>query len=408
MLGLISFPRRALQAAALGIGCLAAGVLHAQQMIRPDLDQDEFQLAPTDVTPLDDQESRDDLPCKVEPLDPKLEYDLTFQAGYVVQVPLAALAGRGTSLRILFRIQPLAGGEPTFFRESFQVPPIEPDAEGDAALPGKYRLGPGSYKVDWLMRDRAERLCSHHWEIKADGPDGLDALAMAPKANAVEEFAEEAFEEEPPVRRQAGRLLRLKILASFSPVDPAKVGLNDYDKRSVVSMLRAIAREPAIGSFTLVAFNAHTEKILYEASEESRIDFPALGEAVSETPSGVVDIDQLQDKKSGERFLQELFEAHLTRSDEPYDAVVFLGPKVTFERNPSSNLLHSSDRTLAPVFSFIYNRNPRSYPWRDALSAALRSFSPVEYDVTSPKAFASSLKDMMGRLKPVSSPPETE
>lgn len=396
---------RVVSAVVCGLTCASAP---AQKMVRPDADSGEFRLAPTDLTPLDDPESRDDLPCRVEPLDPKLEYDLTFQAGYAVHVPLAALAGKGTRLRILFRIQPQPDGEPTYFRESFAVPAIEPDAEGDATLPGKYRLGPGRYKVDWLMRDRAERLCSDHWEIKTDGPEGLDTLAMAPKAGTVEEFAEEAFLEEPPVRRAAGRLLHLKILASFSPVDPAKVGLSDYDTRSVVSMLRAIAREPRIGTFSVAAFNAHAEKTLYESKTQSRIDFPTLGAAVSETPSGVVAVDQLQDKKSGERYLRELFEAHLSRSDDEPDAVVFVGPKVTFERNPSSNLLHSSERTRAPVFSFVYNRNPRSYPWRDALSSALRSFSPTEYDITTPKAFASSLKDMMRRLTARFAPPETE
>ena len=401
------FPRGAASVALAAV--VGLSIAPAQEIIRPDAAEGGFRLAPTDVAPLDSDESRDDLPCRVEPLDPKLEYDLTFQAGYVAYVPLDSLTGSGNRLRLLFRIRPLDGeGEPVFFRESFNVPKIKEDAEGDASLPGKYRLGPGRYEVDWLMRDRAERLCSHHWKIEAEGPGGLSELAVAPKAGVIEEFSDEPFLEEPPVRRNSGRLLHLRILASFSPVDPAKVGLNEYDSRAVVSMLRAISREPAIGTFSLVAFNAHAEKTLYEAENEPRIDFPALGDAVSETPSGVVDIEQLQDKKSGERYLQHLFEQYMTRGEDEPDAIVFVGPKVTFERNPSAHLLHSSEQTAVPVFSFIYNRNPRSYPWRDALSTALRPFSPVEYDITSPKGFGMALKEMTARLVRAGQPPDTE
>ncbi len=391
------------------LAVLLAATVVGQEIIRPETADGVFHLAPTDLAALDSDESRSDLPCTVEPLDPKLEYDLTFQAGYVAAVPLGSLSGPGDRLRILFRIQPLESDRPAvYFRKSYNVPRIEAGAGGEASLPGKYRLGPGRYRVQWLMRNRAERLCSHTWEIEADGPAGFSGLAATPKAHVIEEFVEEAFLEEPPVRRDSGPLLHLKILVSFSPVNPAKVGLNEYDRRSVVSMLRAIAREPAIGAFSLVAFNAHSERILYETDGESRIDFPALGEAVAATPGGMVDIEQLQDKKSGERFLRELFEQHLTRRDAEPDAIVFLGPKVTFERNPSAAMLHSSERSPAPVFHFIYNRNPRSYPWRDALSSALKGFSPTEYDVTSPKEFGLSLKAMMERLRVQSAPSGTE
>jgi len=372
----------------------------AQKIVRLGDEADGFRLIQTDIAVLDSDERRTDLDCTVDPLDPKLEYDLTFQAGYVARVPLSELAGNGDRLRILFRIQPVDGsGEPVYFREGFDVPAIDEDAEGSAPLPGKYRLGPGKYRVDWLMRDRAERVCAHTWEINADGPELLESLAAAPNRHQIDAFEEEPFWLDPPIRRSRGPLLHVKLMVSFSPVDPAKVSLSEYDQRSVVSMLRAISREPDIGEFSVVAYNAHEERVIYESERTPSIDFPALGEAVRGSHSGVVDIKQLRDKKSGEKFLAELFDEHLEASDDDIDAVVFLGPKVTFERNPSYPLMTSARSVRAPIFYFIYNRSPRSYPWRDAVSSGLRALNPTEYDVTTAKEFGSSLRRMIERLR---------
>jgi len=393
---------------ALAIG-LALGV-QAQEIVGSGEQPDGFRLLQTDIAILDSDEPRTDLDCDVEPLDPKLEYDLTFQAGYVARIPLSELAGNGNRLRVLFRIRPADGsGEPVFFRKSFTVPRIEEDAEGSAPLPGKYRLGPGKYEVDWLMRDRSERVCAHSWKIDAEGPDVIESLAAAPNRHEIAAFQEEPFWTDPPIRRSRGPLLHVKLLVSFSPVELAKVSLSEYDQRSVVSMIRALSREPDIGEFTVIAYNAHEERVIYEAERVSSIDFPALGEAVRSSRSGVVDIEQLQDKKSGEKFLAELFDEHLdASSNEGVDAVVFLGPKVTFERNPSYPLMTSSRSLQAPIFYFIYNRSPRSYPWRDAVSSGLRALNATEYDVTTAKQFGSSLRRMIAALKPAQTTADSE
>ena len=384
-----------------GATLVAPAVAYGQEMIRASLSGNDLYLSHSDIAVLGAEATRDDLPCTVEPLDPKLEYDLNFQAGYVARVPLASLAGKGNELRVLFRIESLddEGAEPVYFRERYDVPSIEPEATGDATLPGKYRLGPGRYKVSWLMRDRAERVCAHSWEIAAETLEGFEKLAASPSAAKISEASDEIFVEDPPIRRAAGKLLHVKLMVSFSPVDLAKVKLSDYDMRAVVSMLRVLAREPQIGELSLVAYNAHEERVIYESGRRTRIDFEELGEAVESSLSGMVNIEQLQDEQSSEKFIKSLFERHLTRrgiaeSDDPAppDLVVFLGPKVVFEKPASSALLAESARLQVPIFYFIYNRNPRSYPWRDAVSAGLKNFDIKELDITGAKDFGRSMQ----------------
>ena len=57
---------------------------------------------------------------------------------------------------------------------------------GDATLGGIFDLGEGNYHVDWLMRDRSERVCSFYWDSEATLPpkDKQIALEMASRDDA--------------------------------------------------------------------------------------------------------------------------------------------------------------------------------------------------------------------------------
>ena len=68
-------------------------------------------------------------------------------------------------LTILFRVLPAEHkDDPIYFVQRVRVPTIEEDAKGDAYLQGSFDLGQGDYHVDWLMRDRSERVCSSYWD----------------------------------------------------------------------------------------------------------------------------------------------------------------------------------------------------------------------------------------------------
>ncbi len=376
----------------------ACGTMRAQELLRVGANN-QAHLGMSDLAILSSEDARTDLPCKVEPLDPALEYDLNFQAGYVARVPLAALAGQGNALRILFRVTSLDnGGEPVYFRKKYDVPTIEEGAEGDATLPGRYRLGPGKYRVDWLMRDRAERVCSSSWEVLAETVEGFEKLASTADSDMVAEVSDEVFYDEPPVRRGRGDLLHVKLLVNFTPPSPSSAGLSTYDLRSVVSMLRALSREPSIGSFTLAAYHLNEERVFFEQDNATKIDFKGLGEAVQNLHGGMIDFEKLQDEDSSEKFLRSMLEARLSKDAPNADVVIFLGPKLVFDRNPNGRLMEGIQFADAPVFYFIYNRNPRSYPWKDAVSVALKHKPHEEYTIASPKDFGRSLQQMIARI----------
>ena len=378
---------------------LPAGV-GAQTPLRSAIADGDIRIINSDMAVLSSAERRDDLPCELTPSTPRLGFDLQFNAGYTASVPLRALAGDGNSLRVLFRIMPLDGkGEHFYFVDRYNVPPIEEEAKGSAVLPGRYKLGPGHYQVDWLMRDRAERVCSATWEIETSSPDEVEERAIVLAPFTVGPREQDVFLEEPPVQRAAVRsLLHVKLLVNFTPTDPSDVQLRPYDLNNIVSILRAISREPQIGTFSLVAFNMQEERVIFEQSNSSRIDFPALGEAVESIQGGRVDFAKLQDEESGSRFLGELMSQNLGPQDSHPDAVVIVGPKLMLEKKVPVELLSGNTSAGTPIFYLIYNTDPHVHPWRDAISGVLKVFKGLEYTISLPKDLGKAMSDMMLRL----------
>ena len=374
----------------------------AQTLMRSSLGGVQVHIINSDMAVLRSGKIRDDLPCQVVPLPPKLGFDLQFLAGYRVSVPLKALAGSGDSLRMLFRILPLDGGNRySYFLDRYNVPAIELDAEGEAVLAGQYVLGPGRYRVEWLMRNRAERVCAKNWEIETNTAENLDALAATRGAYTVAPRDPDLFSDEPPVLRSAtADLLHVKILINFTPSDPRDLRLRQYDLGNIVSIIRAISREPNVGVFSVVAFNMQQERVIFEQDSVSRIDFPGLGKAIEVLEDGMIDVAQLQDEESGTRFLTGVLQQHLGKQEPEPDAIIILGPKLLLDKKVSIQRLAEAGRARSPIFYFIYDTTPSAYPWRDAISNVLRLYKGLEYTITLPKDLGKAMHGFLSRFSP--------
>src|SRR5437764_5824019 len=224
--------------------------------------------------------------------------------------------------------------EPVYFSQHFNVPVIEADAGGNALLPGMFDLGEGKYHVDWLMRDRAERICSSNWDVEASLPAKDKQMALDIAASAVQPSEAEPFKQEPPVMRAQGEEgpLNVKVMVNFAPQDSYSATLQPLDTNALVSILRSIAREPRISKFSIVAFNMQEQRVIYRQQDASQIDFPALGKAMNSLNLGTVDLKRLSQKHGDTEFLSNLITSELKdeKQQQP-DAVIFAGPKVMLE-----------------------------------------------------------------------------
>ncbi|MFM2124969.1 MAG: hypothetical protein RL328_1420 [Acidobacteriota bacterium] len=354
-------------------------------------------LVNEDLAVLEAQIPRKDLPCKVEPEDPEVGFDLRFHGGYAVTISLKELAGAENLLRILFRVTADARpDEPVFFQQNFRVPMIPEDAGGDSTLTGTFDIGEGKYHVDWLMRDRQNRVCAFFWDPKADLPSRDRDMELAIAANAIQATQNEQFVEDPPVQRNAGPLLNVKVMVNFAPQNQNSSAMRPSDTLALVTMMRRVTRDPRIGRFSLVAFNIQEQRVVYRQASSDRIEFPALGEAIEKIEPGLVDLKLLANKRGEEEFLAELIKTELASADRP-DALVFAGPKYMVDGSPEDEL-KKSEGVDYPVFYLNYNLNPAAVPWRDSIGKAIRVFGGKEYTITRPRDLFFAVTEMVGRI----------
>jgi hypothetical protein len=356
-------------------------------------------LLPTDMAIFEGGENRKDLACTVTPDKPVLGFDLRFHTGYQISVPLKELVGSDNVLNILFRVAPANRKDDyIYFMQRFHVPAIEEDAKGDAILQGVFDVGEGSYHVDWLMKDRAERVCSYTWDTDAELPVKDKQIALAINPGAIQAVDGEQFKEDPPVERlQAEPPVSVKLLVNFAPQRSDSAALQPADTSALVSILRQISHDPHISKFSLVAFNVQEQRVLYRQASASRIDFPALGEALNSLSLGTVDLKRLSQKHGDTEFLTDLIKQEVNTLDAP-DALVFAGPKVMLDANvPHDDLVDVGDLRY-PVFYMNYNLYPQAVPWRDSISRAVHFFRGTEYTISRPRDLFFAVSDLVSRV----------
>jgi hypothetical protein len=358
----------------------------------------QVHLVNDDMAMLESQTPRKDLPCEVKPVDPSLGFDLRFHAGYDVRIPLRELVGDENKLTMIFRVTPQAAPDKRlYFTQTFRVPHIDENAGGDSTLSGTFDVGEGKYHVDFLMKDRDERVCTFFWDSTAELSGRDKEIQMGIEANTPDATSTEQFKADPPVQRTSETSLNVKILVNFGPQNQNSSALRPSDTLALVTMLRRITREPRIGKFSIAAFNIQEQRVIYRQSSADQIDFPALGKAVDAIAPGLLDVRLLANKRSEVEFLTGFIKEELTGRDRP-DALIFVGPKYTVTEGSPENELKSAEAADYPVFYLNYNVSPKDLPWRDSIGRAVRFFGGREYSVTRPRELWFSVTEIVNRI----------
>jgi hypothetical protein len=387
------------------LGGLAAsgGEIYAQALIHEGgSGSGPVNLIGNDAAILDSDEAKKDLPCTVTPVKPILGFDLRFHSGYDIMIPLRELSGNGDTLTIVFRVTSEAAKDsPVYFSQKYTVPDIDADASGSAYLGGGFDIGEGDYHVDWLMRDRIERVCSSNWDISAALSGRDQGVKLPIEHDRIEASEVEFFKQEPAVTRIDSDGLRktplkVKVLINFAPQQGNASSMQPIDISALVSILRNIAREPRIRKFSLVAFNMNEQRVVYREDNADQIDFPRLGKALATLKFGMIDYKKLADPHSGSDFLTKLVMDELSNSNA--DAVIFAGPKVLMADNVPPDNLKDLANVPVPVFYMNYNLFPIQNPWRDPIGNVVKRLRGTEYTIARPRDLWTSWSDIMSRI----------
>ena len=379
-----------------GVWLVTAAGLPAQTILSGGMSR----LFTSDAAILESAEARKDLPCSVTSVKPALGFDLKFHSGYEVTIPLKELAGEGNQLTMVFRVIPeTRSDDPAYLSQRVSVPQIEDDSKGDAYLRGSFDVGEGKYHVDWLMRDRNDHFCSSSWEIEAALPTKDKEMALDLGPNQVEPVETEPFKEEPPVTRDQREMpLNVKVMVNFAPQNALSATLQPLDTNALVSILRNIARDPRIGKFSIVAFNMQEQRVIYRQESASKIDFPALGDALHSLDLGTVELKKLEQKHADTDFLADLMKREMKSDQGEPDAFIIAGPKVMLDDSVPADTLKQIGEPKFPLFYMNYNVNPQANPWRDAIGSAVKSLKGAEFTISRPRDLFFAWSEIMGRI----------
>ncbi len=298
--------------------------------------------------------------------------------------------------RVFPRDTPLSA---SYFVQHFNVPAIEEDAKGDATLQGGIDLGEGSYHVDWLMRDRADHLCSSAWDVDAALPAKDKPMPLFITANQVSESVAQPFVNDAATheRKPTDDNLTVKLLVNFAPQEAYSAALQRSDTDALVTILKTIQRDPRVAHLSLVAFNIDEGRIVYRQEMAASIDFAALGKALQTMKLGTVNVARLEQKHSDSDFLETLITSEVGDTTHP-DAVIFAGPKAMLSADVPQDTLRRIGDIECPVFYMNYALDPRAVPWKDSISHAIRTFKGTEYTISRPRDLWFSTSEMVSRI----------
>ncbi len=257
----------------------------AQSMVTP-AEYTGVNIAVSDLAVFEAGVPRSDLRCKVERSDPVLGFDMNFHAGYRTELPLAEIGDEANLLKVLFRVYPAdRPREKRYFTQRFRVPGFPELKEGETAkgsayLEGGVIAGPGKYKVDWLMRDRGERVCASSWTFEVEPYTQGEALPITLTPGVVRAAPAHPFQDfqELAVPKDAQRAsLHVKLLVNFAPLNPKSAVLQPVDLAALLSIVKSVARDDRVARVSLVAFNVREQRVLYRQTNANQVDYEAMG-----------------------------------------------------------------------------------------------------------------------------------
>jgi hypothetical protein len=74
----------------------------------------------------------------------------------------------------------------------YAIPDVPVGTNGEAELSSGFTLGPGRYRLDWMMSDARQRVCSSDWDLEAKLARGEKALRLTLGPHTVAESNRDA------------------------------------------------------------------------------------------------------------------------------------------------------------------------------------------------------------------------
>ena len=333
--------------------------------------------------------------CSIQSVGPRLNFGFRFQTGYVVEVPLRQYAGLGRQRwAAVLRVTPESDErEPAWFVTRMRMAAVPENTKAAAEFAGAFLVGEGRYRVDLLVVDDRERVCTRGWNIRAKLSDDVRGVRPGLPPGAADDISLRRWGNQTANAAAGDARFDVSILLHAAATWPGRVRLRGYDRMLLMSTLVSLLERLPVRKVRLTLFNMDSQKELYHTDSLSAGSFREAVEALNGLETGVVDYSTLQKRAGHLDLVSDLLNREMG-AKEPPDAVIFLGPLARWTGRVADEALPEREGERP-----VYNIQLR--PWRlrasvlpDTISRAVRRLGGRTKPVYSPEDFAEAIQEV--------------
>jgi hypothetical protein len=293
------------------------------------------------------------LKCQFIPIEPELTYSFRFETGFIAGITMNQFRGPGHGWEILLRVTP-ENGQPVYLTTSESLP-VVPQTKSEWESKGKFAVGQGSYTVDALLKDDAERICKSTWHIdaKPDSTERSTPPAWPPRT--ITEFTARPPLAAPQLRSNGPRIGRLTVLLNAASMLPGRAQLRDEEVGLWSGSLESMLARMPVQSMRVVIFTLGRRDPLYSKDGFGPADLDAAEKALHSAQPAVVDYRTLQESHGPLHNTADLLRSELA---ETPDVVVMLGPYSPLPGSLNKGRLEPIRLGSTRLFYLAYRRPP--------------------------------------------------
>jgi hypothetical protein len=330
------------------------------------------------------------LKCELTRLAPALDYGLHLWAGYSATVSAAEL-GRQPEERAatLFRVTPTkAPDRAAYFYQNVNIPrrPAGVDPrKATLTVGGGFLLGPGRYRVDWLLLHSDGRSCRQSWSLSVKGK----GTPMSP--SQIESVDASLWRGFPPDSGDDPKR-KATIVLHASPVWPRRYlsRLSPWDRQILLSTLGSVPRDGGFHSASVVVDLERRRVLLREPNFDPRA-MRRLARLLYQVDYSTISMDTLAFSPSPRPFLEETLRIELTEPT-PSDAFIFIGSR--YRGGPKPNGLAPDVREALPKSWLLAFSTPQTAAEADSFSSLVKAARGRVVSIYSPADLAAALRDL--------------
>jgi hypothetical protein len=186
---------------------------------------------------------------------------------------------------------------------------------------------------------------------------------------------------------------RLTVLLHAAPLSPRRLHMRAYDRIVLLSTLSALVERARATSVRVAVFNFDKQRVIYHSDDFTLKSMGEVSRALNRLELETVDVQTLQNPHGHVELLESLI-ASETASDNPSDAVVFVGPTARYIDKLPASEIHAPPEGMRFYYFQYHAFMVGPPPLPDSIANALSSLKGHVFQIYTPGQFADALREL--------------